>query len=333
MRFVRDENTIQRPFHIRRHRRYTIRFETQPAYRISGIGIIIMSLAAVYCVVRLLSYGINIYNARQASAQLQQIYYEEASATPSAAPSATPFPAPSTTPRATSIPTATPAATPETRLSIIRYPNNPDRQVSRRFQKLRRQNADIIGWLNIDGLVDEAVVQRDNTYYLNRDYRGYHNVSGAIFLEETCNLNMRPYTLMLYGHNMKSGTMFAGLRNYESLTYYRKNPFITFDTAYEDGRYVIFSVATISLNPRSPNYIDFSKLNSSIIDCRNETLAVLKRISVHYTSLDVAAQDQLLLLMTCAKNDSERRVIAARRVREGESEDALSKIVQRAEKR
>ena len=31
-------------------------------------------------------------------------------------------------------------------------------------------------------MLDEAVVQRDNSYYLNRDYRGYHNANGAIFL-------------------------------------------------------------------------------------------------------------------------------------------------------
>lgn len=60
-------------------------------------------------------------------------------------------------------------------------------------------------------------------------------MNGAIFLDESCDLSTRPYTLMLYGHNMKSGAMFGNLRNYENLTYYKNNPFIKFDTAYEDG--------------------------------------------------------------------------------------------------
>ena len=182
-------------------------------------------------------------------------------------------------------------------------------------------------------MIDEAVVQRDNEYYLDRDYRGYHNVNGAIFLDETCDLDTRPYTLLLYGHNMKTGAMFGSLRNYENLTFYRNNPFITFDTAYEDGRYVIFAVATVSTTSGSWLYVDFTRLSSPVIADRTNAISALLSRSIYRTQVDVAADDQLLLLVTCVDDDMERRVVAARRIREDEDEATLEKLIRRTTKK
>lgn len=199
--------------------------------------------------------------------------------------------------------------------------------------KIRRQNDDIIGWLTIKDLLDEAVVQRDNQYYLDRDYRGYHNKNGAIFLEESTTLRTRPYTLMLYGHNMKTGATFGGLRNYENLTYYRNNPFVTFDTLYEDGRYVIFAVCTISTNPRNWRYVNFAHLNSSYVELRQQAIDSLFRFSDYSRQIDVQPDDQILLLITCVGEETDRRIIAARRLRDDETEEGLLRIVQRTRKK
>ena len=278
--------------------------------------------------INIISYAIDYHNAQQASDELREAYY---SATVQETASPTQEPQNTTTPVVTSTPSQTPqaTATPSVHLETLRYPGNYYANISSRFQKIRRQNKDIIGWLKIDDLIDEAVVQRDNEYYLDRDYRGYHNVNGAIFLDESCDLSTRPYTLMLYGHNMKTGAMFGGLRNYENLTYYKNNPFITFDTAYEDGQYVIFAVGTVSTRASSWQYVDFSRLCSSVISYREEALKALIRRSVFASGLEVSADDQLLLLITCVDDDAERRVVAARRIRPDETEEELNKIVKR----
>lgn len=256
----------------------------------------------------------------------------------------TPMPSPRPVETATAALTAgqdeealqSPTATPDITLDPLgtpvptTYPMNPYRLISERFQKLRRQNEDIVGWLTVGELLSEAVVQRDNTYYLRRDYRGYHNDNGAIFLDETCNLQNRPYTLTLYGHNMKSGAMFGSLRNYENVSFYHKNPFVAFDSIYEDGRYVIFSVAEVSIDVRDPHYSGFYRLDS----CTNmEREAIIKRLcelSKHTCVIDVNADDQLLLLVTCVGDDDERRIVAARRLRDDESEAGVYQRVQRS---
>lgn len=283
--------------------------------------------AALVCAWQLIRYAVDDRRAKDASAALRAEYYSlpEETAQPSAPPVETQAP-----------PAAAAAASPSPQpdaLPAVRYPNNPYATVSSRFRKLRQQNEDIVGWLKIDGMLDEAVVQRDNAYYLARDYRGYHNVNGAIFLDESCTLDTRPYTLILYGHNMKTGAMFGSLRNYENLRYYKANPFITFDTAYEEGEYVVFCVATVGVTPESRNSVNFALLESLSLAQREEAIETLTGYSLYKTSLDVQPDDQILLLMTCVDDDSERRVVAARRLREGESRERLEKIVQEARKK
>ncbi len=269
--------------------------------------------AALVCVWQLIRYAVDDRRAKDASAALRAEYYSQ--------PASTPQP-----PRLR--PLRSPIRCPPSGIPI-----NPYATVSSRFRKLRQQNGDIVGWLKIEGMLDEAVVQRDNAYYLARDYRGYHNVNGAIFLDESCALDTRPYTLILYGHNMKTGAMFGSLRNYENLRYYKANPFITFDTAYEEGEYVVFCVATVGVTPESRSSVNFALLESLSLSQREEALETLTGYSLYKTSLDVQPDDQLLLLMTCVDDDSERRVVAARRLREGENRERLEKIVQEARKK
>lgn len=310
-------------------RQYTYMPTTVKRRRQQLLSIVLLCNVMVFSAWQLISYGIDYFAAQNASDELRELYYQETEA-PAATPdpTETPSPTPTLPPEATPTPTATPA----TRLDPLRYPNNPYAAVTSTFQKLHRQNADIVAWLNIPGLLDEAVVQRDNSYYLKRDYRGYHNVNGAIFLDENTDLSTRPYTMLVYGHNMKTGAMFGCLRNYETLSFYQKNPFITFNTMYEDGQYVIFSIAQLSLNPKDANYFSFGQLNTDNIAWRQEAIETLISRSAFYTSLDVQPEDQLLLLITCVEDDEERRVVAARRLRDDETAENVQRIINRARK-
>lgn len=315
--------------------------------------------------VNVFSYLFDFVRSRQASRAMRETYYEELAAeqtaqaetdpaeetaietaektaeettdgaaapqpeTPEAAQAAN-VPQETGTPAQSEVPGASPAPTEKPSYLVpMDYPKNPYAKVTNRFAKLQRQNKDIVGWLKIDGLIDEAVVQRDNEYYLRRDYLGYHNVNGAVFLDQQCRLDTRPYTLLLYAHNMKNGLMFGCLRNYEDIGFYRKNPIITFDTAYENGRYVIFAVGTISLDRTDWAFVDFGKLMSSSVDWREDVLYQLKLNSRYTSVIDVRPDDQILMLVTCVDDDTERRVVAARRIREGEDEQKLYDRLQR----
>ena len=311
-------------------------------FRRERIALLIVSAALiVFGLVKLIGYGADLAASRQTAADLREAYREQTK-TPVAE---TPVPAPILTASTVPSPTvkqartvrtaAVPTLEPAPRLVPVSYPNNPDLQVNSRFRMLRQQNKDIAGWLTISGLLDEPVVQRDEVFYMDHDALGKKNVNGAIFLDSGISLKKRPCTLILYGHNMKTGAMFGCLRNYENISFYHKNPFITFDTKYEEGRYVIFAAGSIRTEPpyTRSNYIDFFYLTSDRVNERETALKVLKTASVHTCTVDVQLEDQLLLLITCVDNDAERRVIAARRVRDGENEQDLKKQVERSRKR
>lgn len=292
-------------------------------------------LAAMLCAViacsawQLISYALDYVSAHQASGKLRGMYYGGAGEPPT--PVHSPVPAPTafpTSPTITDVPAAQPTLQPAdtpipNRLPTVRYPDNPLTRVTERFAALRSEYRDVIGWLTIDGLLDEAVVQRDNIHYMTHDFRGQSNVNGALFLDEFINLISRPYTLIIYGHNMKTGAMFGGLRNYEKLSFYSRSPFITFNTMYEDGRYVIFSVTRLSMDAEDERYFNVDSLDSRFPQRRSEAIRLLQEHSLMDAGVDVRTDDQLLLLLTCVDDEDDRRIVAARRIRPGETEEAL----------
>ena len=279
----------------------------------------------LFGLISLIGYGGDWLAARNTSGELQAVYRDAPADEP--APRTDP-PAPAregheeTAPPAVSpVPAAAPSPapgpedspSPAPHLETMAYPNNPG--------------------LNMGGLLDEPVVQRDDTFYLTHDARGEENRNGAIFLEASVSIQTRPYTYILYGHNMKTGAMFGSLRNYENRKFYHTDPFITFDTVYEDGRYVIFAAGSISTEADSRHYVDFHDLKSADCERRQAALDALIAASVYTCPVDVRTDDQLLLLVTCTEKDQDRRVVAARRIRDGEDEAALRKTVGRSRKR
>ena len=180
-------------------------------------------------------------------------------------------------------------------LPVKTYPLNPHLLIFNRFKRLRDKNKDIIGWLSVDELLEQAVVQRNNTYYLNRDAYGKKNENGALFLDEECDLTVRPYTLIIYGHNMKSGEMFGSLRKYEKVSFYKSHPFLTFDSMYEDGKYVVFAVSRINAIQKGNRYVNIRKLSAFSIQDRMKGIDQLMMYSTIKTPLDIQPEDQLIL--------------------------------------
>lgn len=306
-----------------------------------AVAVIGLTMATVG-LVKLIGYGIDLLSSRQTTQELREVYYAEATKEPAAAanaptqtpePPQTPAPTPEETPAMAAAVPVQPTQSPIPRLASVSYPDNPKAAVSSRFKALRKESKYIVGWLSIQKMLDEAVVQRDNVYYLDHDALGKKNANGALFLDSGISMKTRPYAYIIYGHNMKSGAMFGSLRNYENSAFYHNDPFITFDTMYEGGRYVIFAVGTISVEEWGRNYVDFYGLRSVNAAERQAAIDAVIAASVHTCPIDVRVDDQLLVLVTCVEKDEDRRVVVARRIREGEDEAALKKLVNMSRKR
>lgn len=328
----------------RRRRSYRYRRKR----RIRLLVLLLGLAAAIVGLVKLISYGVDLLSSRQTAQNLREVYYADLTTDPIPAtetliPTSAPTPeeTATVTPGITASPVqeAAPTAAAQLsqvqsmRLSSVRYPDNPGLKISNRFRTLRKESKYIVGWLSIHHLLDEAVVQRDNVYYLDHDALGRQNVNGALFLDSAIGLKTRPYTYIIYGHNMKSGAMFGCLRNYENSTYYHNDPFLTFDTMYETGRYVVFAAGSVSTEEGGSHYVDFYALRSASIPERKGAIDALVAASVHTCTIDVRAEDQLLVLVTCVDRDEDRRVVVARRIREDEKEEDLKKQAEKSRKK
>ena len=284
---------------------------------------VFLSLLFLYGGIRLLLYRSELDDSRKTAAELRRIQNREETKSES-----TDLPVPKetvTAAAASPVPAAAPVPSPAAsggRLPAVTYPDNPEWKVSERFRKLRKKGSYIIGWLSFDE-VDEAVCQKDNTYFLNHDATGKRNGNGAIFLDSGVSLMTRPYTLFLYGHNMKNGNMFGRLKKYKETAYFYKHRIISFDSLYEDGQYAVFAVMEMDTAPGTSRWYNLWSLDTPIVAEREEAIRTLQKRSVIRSVLDVKADDQLLLLITCVGDDEERLVVAARRLRDGEQADQL----------
>ena len=223
-----------------------------------------------------------------------------------------PSPAPSAAPQRA-------AASPQ--LPSVAYPGGLKTVPA--ISQARRKSQYVIGWLTMDDL-DEPVAMKDNDFFLNHDAKGNRNYNGAIFMDEATDLMTRPYTILLYGHNMKTGAMFGNLRKYEDAAYCQKHRVFRFDTLYEEGQYAAFAVAVIGLTPGTARYFNLEELNSTDRSTRKNAVRRLETLSAHPVLVDVNEEDQILLLVTCTGDDDEREILAARRLRENEAADRVT---------
>lgn len=86
------------------------------------------------------------------------------------------------------------------------------------ISELQAQNSDTVGWIQIPGTQISYPLMHtsDDSYYLNHTFSKKLNSAGSIFVETLNNGDFSDLHTIIYGHNMKNGSMFAGLKEYSS---------------------------------------------------------------------------------------------------------------------
>lgn len=110
--------------------------------------------------------------------------------------------------------------------------DQPYAEQKRNLKALFNQNSDCIGWIYIPGTAINYPVMHTPSNpqkYLRRDFYGNYSQSGVPFLDSRCNL--KSTNLIIYGHNMRNGTMFSDVKNYANAAFRKAHPVIEFETA------------------------------------------------------------------------------------------------------
>ncbi len=178
------------------------------------------------------------------------------------------------------------------------------------------KNNDMVGWVKIEGTdIDYPVMQNeDNEYYLHRNFEKKYQYSGLPFLDYQCDIKKPSDNLIIYAHNMKDGSMFAGLLGYEDKKFYDSHSVIDFDTNYERGKYKIFAVFETKTNSENEfKYHEWTEFESK--EKFVEFMSTVKSGMLYKTGESVSYGDKILTLSTCSYNRSnERMVVMAKRI-------------------
>ncbi len=153
-------------------------------------------------------------------------------------------------PSATPAPTGSPPADKQPGPAATSSPDSQESQEQRRdLSELFAMNEDFVGWLCIpDTDINYPVMHTPDEpeRYLRRDFQGEYSESGVPFLDFRCSLDSD--NLIIYGHNMMNGTMFAALQEYVQEDFCEQHPVIEFQTADGCEEYQVFAVAWVKSN-------------------------------------------------------------------------------------
>ena len=93
------------------------------------------------------------------------------------------------------------------------------------FSAIHTVGSEITSWLYIPGTgIDYPLVQgSDNDYFIDHDAYGNTSKAGAIFLNYSNSPSLTDPKSVIFGHNMRDGSMFSKLHNYESEAFGREH--------------------------------------------------------------------------------------------------------------
>ena len=179
------------------------------------------------------------------------------------------------------------------------------------FAALQGVNPDVVGWIYIEALdgISYPVVQgEDNEEYLHTTYEKNYNFAGTIFIDYENSRDFTDCNTLVYGHNMKNGSMFGRLKNFsEDQTTYEKSKYFWIFTPEKDYRYEIISAYTTGVN--SDTYTLFKGPGDEF----QEYLDTIKGYSeIETDDTELTIKDRIVTLSTCTGNDATRYVVQGR---------------------
>ena len=177
-------------------------------------------------------------------------------------------------------------------------------------EKEEETSQDIYAWIQIDGTnINYPLVQSatDNEYYLNHTTEGQEGYPGSIYTENGNTKEFTEFNTVIYGHDMKDGSMFQNLHNYTDMTYMQQHPNVIIYTPDQKLTYQIFA-ATVYDDRHILYSFDFAfeeerqKFLDSIYNAKDLGKVIREDVSVNTDS-------RILTLSTCMTGQDEKRFL------------------------
>ena len=164
------------------------------------------------------------------------------------------------------------------------------------FDALKKINEDIVGWIYCAGTqIHYPLLQcGDNDYYLHRSYDRSYLFSGSIFVEASNQPVFLDYNTIIYGHNMRDGSMFEVLEEWKKQSFYDAHPYMWILTPQQDYLMLLFSGYTTSAT--SDSYQIFNVPGDDL----NAYLQYALEHSEFSADVELNPQAKYVMLSTCS---------------------------------
>ena len=188
------------------------------------------------------------------------------------------------------------------------------------FDALAEINPDIYAWLWVPGTdINYPILQSSSDkaedYYLNHNLDGSTGRPACIYTQKRNARDFSDPNTVVYGHNMRDGSMFHDLHAYEEANFLLEHPYIYVYTPEERIVYQIFAAYRYDDRLILDHYDDFQD--------RDVFAAYLEEILNQQNSLcninrdvTVTAEDQIITLETCIGDYDYRYIVQGVRLDE-----------------
>ena len=176
----------------------------------------------------------------------------------------------------------------------------PAEEIPVKFDELWEINPDVYAWITIPGTdIDYPILQHPShdAYYLNHNIDGSYGRPACIYTESLNSKDFTDNNTVIYGHNMKNGTMFAQLHKFEDKDFFEEHKEVTIYLPDKVLHYKIFAVHTY--DDRHLLYsFDFS--DKAVYRDYLESVFSIRDMSANIdTDMTVTEDDKIITLATC----------------------------------
>ncbi|MCD7745110.1 MAG: class B sortase [Lachnospiraceae bacterium] len=178
------------------------------------------------------------------------------------------------------------------------------------FESLKEVNSDIVGWLKIRALdLSYPVVQgEDNDYYLHRSFEQEDLFAGCLFMHYENKSDYTDQNTIIYGHNMKNGSMFGTLKKFRDEEVYETSKYFWIYTEDIIYQYRIFSARVVDKVGQTYQIV------FSTDEFEEFLTTAIEESEVDNSTVSVTTDDKVVTLSTCTGDSATRFVVQGKLV-------------------
>lgn len=187
-------------------------------------------------------------------------------------------------------------------------PERPEKLINESILRLRQDYPNAVGWITVPGTdVDYPIVQgKDNSYYLRRGIDGKYLYAGVPFLDYRCPSDFSGSNTIIFGHNLRNGSMFGTLSNFKKQSFFSQHRF--FYVFLEHRTIQAEVIACLVITPDQAPYVFEPEVSADFAaDC-------LRDARCARSDAVFSEADRFITLATCDYEKDNSRVILIGRI-------------------